>query len=94
MEVQQPGEIIALARARRSLELGRLPGWGAALTPQAWQRLRGCEADVSSGTLVVILRAARQQGQIAVTKDIFTRAAAAYRGGERVLGKTGGRASR
>lgn len=71
MEVQQPGETIALARARRSFELGRLPGWGAALTPQAWQRLRGCEARLSSGTLVAIMRAARQQGQIAVTKSIF-----------------------
>lgn len=71
VEVQQPGEIIALARARRSFELGRLPGWGAVLTPQAWQQLRGGEARLSSGTLVAIMRAARQQGQIAVTKNIF-----------------------
>ncbi|HEY1387304.1 MAG TPA: hypothetical protein VGF38_02070 [Ktedonobacterales bacterium] len=38
--VHQPSELIALARARRAFELGRLPGWGAALTPLAWQRLR------------------------------------------------------
>lgn len=71
MEVQQPGEIIAFARARRSFELGRLPGRGAPLTLQTWQRLRGCEGRLSSGTLVAIMRAARQQGQIAVTKNIF-----------------------
>lgn len=71
MEGYQPGEIIALARARRAFELGRLPGWGAALTPLAWQRLRAREGGVSSGTLVAILRHAVRQRQMAVTREVF-----------------------
>ena len=71
MEVYQPGELIALARARRSFELGRLPGWGAALTPLAWQRLRAREGGVSSGTLVAILRHAVRQRQMTVTREVF-----------------------
>jgi len=71
VEVYQPGELIALARARRSFELGRLPGWGAALTPLAWQRLRAREGGVSSGTLVAILRHAVRQRQMTVTREVF-----------------------
>ena len=73
MEVHahQPGELIALARARRAFELGRLPGWGAALTPLAWQRLRAREGGASSGTLVAILRHAVRQRQMAVTREVF-----------------------
>ncbi len=71
MEAHQPGELIALARARRAFELGRLPGWGAALTPLAWQRLRVREGGVSSGTLVAILRHAVRQRQMAVTREVF-----------------------
>lgn len=71
MEVYQPGELIALARARRAFELGRLPGWGATLTPVAWQRLREREGGVSSGTLVALLRHAMRQRQIVVTRDVF-----------------------
>lgn len=71
VEVYQPGELIALARARRAFELGRLPGWGATLTPLAWQRLREREGGVSSGTLVAILRQAMRQRQLAVTRDVF-----------------------
>ncbi|HEU4784135.1 MAG TPA: sigma-70 family RNA polymerase sigma factor [Ktedonobacterales bacterium] len=71
MEAHQPGELIALARARRAFELGRLPGWGAALTPLAWQRLRAREGGVSSGTLVAILRHAVRQRQMVVTRDVF-----------------------
>lgn len=71
MEVHQPGELIALARARRAFELGRLPGWGAALTPLAWQRLRAREGGVSSGTLVAILRHAVRQRQMMVTREVF-----------------------
>ena len=71
MEAHQPGELIALARARRAFELGRLPGWGAALTPLAWQRLRAREGGVSSGTLVAILRHAVRQRQMAVTREAF-----------------------
>ena len=67
----QPGELIALARARRAFELGRLPGWGAALTPLAWQRLRAREGGASSGTLVAILRHAVRQRQMAVTREVF-----------------------
>ena len=71
VEVHQPGELIALARARRAFELGRLPGWGAALTPLAWQRLRAREGGVSSGTLVAILRQAVRQRQMTVTREVF-----------------------
>jgi RNA polymerase sigma factor (sigma-70 family) len=71
VEVYQPGELIALARARRAFELGRLPGWGAALTPLAWQRLRAREGGVSSGTLVAILRHAVRQRQMMVTREVF-----------------------
>lgn len=71
MEAHQPGELVALARARRAFELGRLPGWGAALTPLAWQRLRAREGGVSSGTLVAILRHAVRQRQMAVTREVF-----------------------
>lgn len=71
MEIRQPGEIIALARARRAFELGRLPGWGATLSPLLWQRLREREGGVSSGTLVAILRDAVRQRQMTVTKDVF-----------------------
>jgi RNA polymerase sigma factor (sigma-70 family) len=67
----QSGELIALARARRAFELGRLPGWGAALTPLAWQRLRAREGGASSGTLVAILRHAVRQRQMAVTREVF-----------------------
>lgn len=69
--VHQPGELIALARARRAFELGRLPGWGAALTPLAWQRLRARDGGVSSGTLVAILRHAVRQRQMTVTREVF-----------------------
>lgn len=84
MEVRQPGEIVALARARRAFELGRLPGWGVTLSPLLWQRLREREGGVSSGTLVAILRHAVRQRQMSVTKDVFvlllerTEAANAY----------------
>ncbi len=71
MGCNQPGELIALARARRAFELGRLPGWGAALTSLAWQRLRARENGVSSGTLVAILRHAMRQRQMAVTREVF-----------------------
>src|SRR5690242_5027827 len=57
--------------ARRAFELGRLPGWGAALTPLAWQRLRAHEGGVSSGTLVAILRHAVRQRQMAVMREVF-----------------------
>lgn len=70
-EIPPPGEIIALARARRAFELGRLPGWGAAPTPLFWQRLRERENGVSSGTLVALLRHALRQRQTPVAKDIF-----------------------
>ena len=76
-EIQQPGEIIALARARRAYELGRLPGWSAAPTPLFWLWLRECaghtdRADgVSSGTLVALLRQAARQRQMGAAKDIF-----------------------
>jgi len=71
VHAHQPGELIALARARRAFELGRLPGWGAALTPLAWQRLRAREGGASSGTLVAILRHAVRQRQMAVTREVF-----------------------
>ena len=73
-EIRQPGEMIALARARRSFELGRLPGWSAAPAPLFWQRLRehdGRAGGVSSGTLVALLRQAARQRQMGVAKDIF-----------------------
>lgn len=76
-EIQQPGEIIALARARRSFELGRLPGWSAAPTPLFWQWLReraghtGRAGGLSSGTLVALLRQAARQRQMGAAKDIF-----------------------
>ena len=76
-EVRQPGEIVALARARRSCELGRLPGWATAsgasggFTPRFWQRLREREGGVSSGTMVAVLRHTLRQRQIPATKDIF-----------------------
>lgn len=68
MEIHQPGQIIALARARRARELGRLPGWG---TPQVWQRLRARDSELSSGTLVAILRCAVRQHQVTVAKELF-----------------------
>lgn len=72
MEVRQPSELIALARARRAFELGRLPGWGAsAITPLFWQRLREREGGVSSGTLVALIRHAVHQKQMAVSQDMF-----------------------
>lgn len=71
MQLYQSGELIALARARRALELGCLPGWGATLTPFVWQRLREREDGVSSGTLVAILRQTVRQCQVTVTKDLF-----------------------
>ncbi|MGE5333731.1 MAG: hypothetical protein ACM3N4_03450, partial [Nitrososphaerota archaeon] len=71
MEVRQPGDIIALARARRAFELGRLPGWGTTLTPSLWQRLREREGGVSSGTLVALLRHAMRQRHVTVTKEVF-----------------------
>lgn len=74
MEVRQPGEIVALARARRSCELGRLPGWGVAsggFSPRFWQRLRVREGGVSSGTMVAVLRHALRQRQVAAAKEIF-----------------------
>jgi RNA polymerase sigma factor (sigma-70 family) len=67
----RPDELIALARARRSLELGRLPGWGATLTPAMWQRLRAEMANVSSGTLVAVLRHATRQRQMGIARDLF-----------------------
>ena len=70
-EIRRPDEIIALARARRSVELGRLPEWGAAPTPLFWQRLQERAGGVSSGTLVAILRHAMRQRQASVTKDVF-----------------------
>ena len=71
VEAHQPGELIALARARRAYELGRLPGWGAAITPLVWQRLRAREGGVSSGTLVAILRHAMRQRQPTVMREVF-----------------------
>lgn len=70
-EIPPPGEIIALARARRAFELGRLPGWGAAPTPLFWQRLRDGSYAVSSGTLVALLRHALRQRQTHAAKDVF-----------------------
>lgn len=64
---------LCLARrcARRSYELGRLPGWSTAITPLFWQRLSDREGGVSSGTLVAILRHATRQRQMMVSKDVF-----------------------
>jgi RNA polymerase sigma factor (sigma-70 family) len=70
-DIRPAGEIIALARARRALELGRLPEWGAAPTPRFWQRIREREGGVSSGTLVAILRHAARQRQMSVAKEVF-----------------------
>lgn len=70
-QICQPGELIALARARRALELGRLPEWGTVLTPLVWQRLRQREGSLSSGTLVAVLRQAVRQRQMAVARDLF-----------------------
>lgn len=69
--IAPPGEIIALARARRAFELGRLPGWGAAPTPLFWQRLHDGVYGVSSGTLVALLRHALRQRQTYAAKDVF-----------------------
>lgn len=70
-DIRPTGEIIALARARRAFELGRLPEWGAAPTPLFWQRIREREGGVSSGTLVAILRHAARQRQMSVAKEVF-----------------------
>lgn len=66
-----PGEVIALARARRSVELGRLPGWGRLLTLQQWRHIREHLGDLSSGTLVAVLRRAVRQRQGEAVQDVF-----------------------
>ena len=70
-EIPPSSDIIALARARRAFELGRLPGWDAAPTPLFWQRLRAGEHGVSSGTLVTLLRHALRQRQTHSAQDVF-----------------------
>jgi RNA polymerase sigma factor (sigma-70 family) len=75
--VRRAGELIALARARRAYELGRLPGWpgwpgwGSTLSPRLRQQLREHESGVSTGTLVAILRYAMRQRQPDSARDLF-----------------------